>query len=207
VRESVLRADREDGRTAYDVSADETLLLVFGGSRGARHLNGALVGLRERLASIGGLRVVQIAGPSEAPTVRVALEAQGGIPPWWQVLEYVDGMGDLLAAADLVVSRAGATTLAELSALGKASVLVPYPYATDDHQTLNARPFARAGASLTIADADLDAPAFGDMLTSLLSDRVVRSKMETAAASLGRPDAAAAVVHAVSAAVGERVAA
>ena len=207
VRESVLRADREGGRTAYGVSAEETLLLVFGGSRGARHLNGALVGLRERLAAITGVRVVQIAGPSEAPAVRAALEAQGGIPDWWRVLEYVDGMGDLLAAADLVVSRAGATTLAELSAIGKASVLVPYPYATDDHQTLNARPFARVGASLTIADADLDTAAFGDMLTSLVADGAARSRMEAAAASLGRPDAAAAVVRAVSAAAGERVAA
>ena len=207
VRESVLHADRKAGRAAYGVSTGETLLLVFGGSRGARHLNGALVGLRDRLAAVAGVRVVQVAGPSEAPAVRAALEAQGGVPDWWQVLEYVDGMGDLLAASDLVVCRAGATTLAELSALGKASVLVPYPYATDDHQTLNARPFTRAGASLMVADADLDAPDFGDMLVSLIADGSARSKMEGAAASLGRPDAAAAVVRAVSAAVRERVAA
>jgi UDP-N-acetylglucosamine--N-acetylmuramyl-(pentapeptide) pyrophosphoryl-undecaprenol N-acetylglucosamine transferase len=207
VRESVLRADRAAGRAAYGVESGETMLLVFGGSRGARHLNGALVGLRERLATIGGVRVVHIAGPSEAPAVREALAAQGGVPGWWQVLEYVDGMGDLLAASDLVVCRAGATTLAEVSVLGKASVLVPYPFATDDHQTLNAGPFARAGASVMVADADVDSSAFGDTLASLLSDPGARAVMEAAAASLGRPDAAAAVVRVVSAAAGERVAA
>ena len=81
VRESVLNADREAGRVTFGVAPDETLLLVFGGSRGARHLNGALVGLRERLAGIGALRVVQIAGPSEAATVRAALETHAGGAP------------------------------------------------------------------------------------------------------------------------------
>ncbi len=206
VRESVLSAGRAAGRSAYGVGEGQTLLLVFGGSRGARHLNSALIGLRDRLAAIEGLRVVQIAGPSEAPAVREALAAPGGVPAWWRVLDYVDGMGDLLAASDLVVCRAGATTLAELSVLGKASVLVPYPFATDDHQTRNARPFVRAGASVAYADADLDSEAFGDTLTGLLSDPDARGRMEVSAASLGRPDAAAAVVRTVSEAIRKRVA-
>jgi UDP-N-acetylglucosamine--N-acetylmuramyl-(pentapeptide) pyrophosphoryl-undecaprenol N-acetylglucosamine transferase len=206
VRESVLRADRDAGRAAFGVTPDQTLLLVFGGSRGARHLNNALVGLRERLGAVNGLRVVHIAGPLEASAVRSALE-DGGAPDWWQVLEYVGDMGDLLAASDLVVCRAGATTLAELSVLGKASVLVPYPYATDDHQTLNAGPFARAGASIVVTDAGLDAPGFGEALLSLLVDPAARAAMESAAASLGRPDAAHALVRAMTAAAEGRVAA
>jgi UDP-N-acetylglucosamine--N-acetylmuramyl-(pentapeptide) pyrophosphoryl-undecaprenol N-acetylglucosamine transferase len=205
VRESVLRADRDAGREALGIAPDETLLLVFGGSRGARHVNGALLALRERLEDVDCLRVVQIAGPLEAADVRAALEAHGGgIPVWWQVLEYVAEMGDLLAAADLVVCRAGATTLAEISALGKASVLVPYPYATDDHQTLNAGPFLRAGASLVVADADLDGPALWEALAKLLADPLARTAMGTAAASLGRPDAARAVVRVLTAAAERR---
>jgi len=207
VRESVRNADRDAGRIAFGVAPDETLLLVFGGSRGARHLNSAVVGLRDRLQEIEGLRVVQIAGPAEAATVRAALETHAdGAPAWWQVLEYVSEMGDLLAASDLVVCRAGATTLAELSVLGKASVLVPYPYATDDHQTLNAGPFVRAGASVVVADCDLDASGFGEALLALLVDRAARLAMESAALSLGRPDAARALVEAMTAAAERRAA-
>jgi UDP-N-acetylglucosamine--N-acetylmuramyl-(pentapeptide) pyrophosphoryl-undecaprenol N-acetylglucosamine transferase len=207
VRESVLSADREAGRAAFSIGAGETLLLVFGGSRGARHLNGALVALRERLGLVPGLRIVQIAGPSEAAGVRAALDSQGGLPAWWQVLDYASEIGDLLAASDLVVCRAGATTLAEVSALGKASVLVPYPYATDDHQTLNAGPFLRAGAAVVISDADLDGPVFASVLLALLADPAARARMESAASSLGRPEAASAVVRAVTAAAGVREAA
>ncbi len=207
VRESVLNADREHGRAAFGVSAAETLLLVFGGSRGARHLNAATVALRARLAAVDGLRVVHIAGPAEAATVRAALADDGVTPEWWQVLEYVADMGDLLAASDLVVCRAGATTLAELSALGKASVLVPYPYATDDHQTLNARPFERSGASRVFADADVEGPGFAGALLGLLADPSARATMEMAASSLGRPDAASAVLRVLTEAAGGREAA
>lgn len=201
VRAAVLSADRDAGRARYGFLPDETVLLVFGGSRGARHLNTALVGLRERLERTAGIRVVQIAGPAEATAVREALmDPSGALPEWWQVFEYVEGMGELLAAADLVVCRAGATTLAEVSVLGKASVLVPYPYATDDHQTRNAEPFTRAGAAVLVADADLDSPSFGDAIVPLLSDREARCVMGSAAAKLGRPGAAAAVLDVLTAA-------
>lgn len=205
VRAGVLAADREAGRDAYGFEEGETVLLVFGGSRGARHLNTALVGLHARLKRMGGIRVVQIAGPTEAPSVRDALKgAAGSIPDWWQVLEYVEEMGDLMAAADLVVCRAGATTLAEISVLAKASVLVPYPYATDDHQTHNAEPFVRAGASVVVRDGELDASLFADTIIRLLSGSQARSDMERAAATLGRPDAAEAVHRVLSAAAGKQ---
>jgi len=204
VRSSVLSADRAAGRASFGVPDDATLLLVFGGSRGARHLNTAIVNLYQTLREMPDLRVVHIAGPTEAATVRAELAAAAGgaLPTWWDVREYVDGMGDLLAASDLVVCRAGATTLAELSALGKAMVLVPYPYATDDHQTRNAVPFVSAGGAVAFADARLDEPEFGSELLSLLSDPVRRATMAVAGATLGRPHAAEAVVEAVRSASG-----
>jgi UDP-N-acetylglucosamine--N-acetylmuramyl-(pentapeptide) pyrophosphoryl-undecaprenol N-acetylglucosamine transferase len=171
--------------------------LVFGGSRGARHLNEAVINLYSRLRDVGNLRVVQIAGPKEATTVRAGLaRIAGEVPAWWAVEEYVDGMGDLIAAADLVVCRSGATTLAELSAIGRAAVLIPYPYATDDHQTRNAEPFVAVGAAVAIPDAGLDGPDFGRLLTSLLADAARRAIMAGAALTLGRPDAARAVADA-----------
>lgn len=205
VRAAVSHAGRASGREVHHFEDGETVLLVFGGSRGARHLNTALVGMYARLERVDGLRVVQIAGPTEAASVRAALAATArAVPAWWQVCEYVEDMGDLMAAADLVVSRAGATTLAEISVLGKASVLVPYPYATDDHQTRNAEPFVRAGASVVVSDSELDAPVFADTLVRLLADAGSRATMESAAATLGRPNAAAAVLGVLQAAAGRR---
>jgi len=113
----------------------------------------------------------------------------------------MDDMGAALAAADLVVARAGATSIAEITALGKASVLVPYPYATDDHQTRNARGVVEAGAALLVADSDLDGPHYGDAVVGLLLDRERRAEMASAARALGRPDAAARVARLATEAV------
>jgi UDP-N-acetylglucosamine--N-acetylmuramyl-(pentapeptide) pyrophosphoryl-undecaprenol N-acetylglucosamine transferase len=95
-------------------------------------------------------------------------------------------------------TRAGATSIAEITALGRAAVLVPYPYATDDHQTKNGTAVAEAGAGIMVADADLDGPAFGEAVLALLGDAPRRASMARASAVLGRPDAAdrvAALVH------------
>jgi UDP-N-acetylglucosamine--N-acetylmuramyl-(pentapeptide) pyrophosphoryl-undecaprenol N-acetylglucosamine transferase len=152
------------------------------------------------------VRVVQIAGPLEAATVKeeLARGVGGELPVWWTVEEYVDAMGDLLAAADLVVCRAGATTLAELSVLGRPSILVPYPYATDDHQMRNAEPFVAAGAAVAVADSDVDGASFGTEVASLLADPSRRAIMAAAARALGRPAAAEAVAEVVRDAAGAR---
>ncbi len=170
-------------------------MLAFGGSRGARHLNTALVALRGRLLAVDSLCVVQVAGPTEASQVRADLEAAGGDGGGrWRVLDYLDGMGDAIAAADLVVSRAGATTIAELTALGAPAIVVPYPYATDDHQTRNAEALVTHGAAVLIPDAELDSERFAGELLGLLGDVGRRATMSAASRALGRLDAAERVV-------------
>lgn len=207
VRSTVLTSGRERGRALFGVPSDALLLLVFGGSRGARHLNSALIAVRDRLVAFPNVHVIHITGRTEAATVREALAAKKGqtagvgIAPRgeeagagrWKVLEYVDDMGAALAAADLVVARAGATSLAEITALGRPALLVPYPYATDDHQTTNAAALAESGAAEVIADADMDTPRFGDALVRLLADGGARATMAAASARLARPEAAAHV--------------
>jgi UDP-N-acetylglucosamine--N-acetylmuramyl-(pentapeptide) pyrophosphoryl-undecaprenol N-acetylglucosamine transferase len=111
-------------------------------------------------------------------------------------------MGAAIAAADLVVARAGATSIAEITAVGRASVLVPYPYATDDHQTGNARTLERVGGTVAVADSELDTPRFGDIVLALLDSPSRRAKMASAAAGLGVRDAAARVADATMGAVG-----
>jgi UDP-N-acetylglucosamine--N-acetylmuramyl-(pentapeptide) pyrophosphoryl-undecaprenol N-acetylglucosamine transferase len=191
VRAAVLAADRAAGRALLGVPDDAVVLLVFGGSRGARHLNTALVGLRDRLLAIPDLHVVQVAGPKERDSVKSALELAGGDGGGrWRVLDYISDMGSALAASDLVVARAGATSIAEITALGLPAVLVPYPYATDDHQTTNARAMVEHGAGVLVADAELDDERFGDIVAELISDRERRATMAAASRALGRPDAA-----------------
>lgn len=196
VRGAVLDAQRVSGRQLLGIEQDALLLLVFGGSRGARHLNSALVALRERLLSIPRLTIIHVAGKAEAESVAASLDAAGGDGQGrWRVLEYLDDMGSALAACDLVVARAGATSIAEITALGLPSVLVPYPYATDDHQTTNAKALAACGAADVIADGELDEERFGDILVERLGDACARATMSAASRSLGRPDAAARVAQ------------
>jgi UDP-N-acetylglucosamine--N-acetylmuramyl-(pentapeptide) pyrophosphoryl-undecaprenol N-acetylglucosamine transferase len=106
------------------------------------------------------------------------------------------------AAADAVVCRSGASTLAELTVLGLPSILVPYPHATADHQTANARSVEQAGGAVVVADADLDAARLVAEAEPLLLDDARRTRMATAARSFGRPDAAARVADLVLEAVG-----
>ena len=111
------------------------------------------------------------------------------------MLDYLDDMASALAAADLVVARAGATSIAEITALGLPSVLVPYPYATDDHQTKNAASLVAHGAAVLVADAELDGQRFGDVVAGLLGDAEARATMSAASRELGRPRAAADVAQ------------
>lgn len=196
VRANVLTSNREVGRKNLGLAENDLVLLVFGGSRGARHLNSALVAIAPRLLAIDGLRVIHVTGAGEYERVREAFDAVGGDPSGrWTILDYLDGMGDAIAAADLVVARAGATSIAELTVLGAPCVLVPYPYATDDHQTTNAAAMVERGAAVLVADAELDDSRFGDELAALLGDAARRATMSAASRELGRPDAAARVVR------------
>ena len=115
----------------------------------------------------------------------------------YRVQPYIDNMGDMLAAADLVLSRSGASSVAEIAALAVPSVLVPYPHATADHQTTNARYLVDAGAGVLCADADIDAPAFADELLHLIDDAAARDAMRQAARGLAQDRAAALLADAV----------
>lgn len=195
IREAVLAADRDRGRRAFGIAPDAVVLLVFGGSRGARHINDALVALAPRLMAMPSLQVLHSAGRIEAASVaeRIA-EALGDDASRYRVVDYIEAMGDAIAASDLIVSRAGATSIAEITAVGRAAILVPYPFATDDHQTLNARAVAEEGGAVLIVDEDLDGERFGDTIVEIAGDTGRRAAMAKASSALGRPDAAERVV-------------
>ena len=190
VRDSVLNAERGSGRASLGIPAEGVMVLVFGGSRGARHVNEAVLAARDRVLARDEVHVVHIAGPEEASSVRSKLDALGGDAGGrYRVLDYVEDMGSAIAAADLVVARAGATSIAEITAVGRPAILVPYPYATEDHQTLNARDVEQAGAAVVVRDADLDDDALGRALDSLLADDARRADMAMASREMGVRDA------------------
>lgn len=191
VRSSVLEGDRSRGRVALGIPQDATVLLVFGGSLGARHVNERLASLKRELLAIEGLHVVHSTGKNGYDETLQALDLTDAEASRWRVMPYIDDMGDTLAAADLVVSRAGASSVAEIAALAVPSILVPYPLATADHQTTNARLLTDAGAAVKFSDDDIDGDAFRDELLGLLGDAPRRASMREVARGLTQDKAAA----------------
>lgn len=165
-------------------------LLVFGGSQGSRILNRAVVAALPLLAGDARLRIVHQTGEAMREEVASAYAAAGRQA---EVLPFLDDMEARFAEADLVVSRSGATTCAELTAAGKAAVLVPFAQAADDHQRANARALERAGAARMVEEKDLTGERLAAVVTDCLADAGRLRAMEDAARALGQADAAARV--------------
>ncbi len=163
-------------------------LLVFGGSRGAATLNAAVTEAAETWKKRADLFGLIQTGPAEHQNVAAAFSAagQGRI----RVEPYIDDMATAIGQADLVVSRAGAMTLAELQCVGRPAVLVPFPFATDDHQLHNAEDCARSGAAVVLKDADCDGAALVHIVDELLGDPDRLHRMGQAAAALAQGEAA-----------------
>ena len=197
VRRSVLEASRGRGRASVGAAEDDCVVLVFGGSLGAHHLNEGVVALKGELLARPGVRVVHSTGADDFAWASSALALSGEEAARWRVVPYIDDMGDKLAAADLVVSRAGASSVAEIGAVGVPSLLVPYPLATADHQTTNAAHLVDAGAAVLVPDDQVGTPAFSQALLGLVDDAAARSRMREHALGLGGSRAAASLADQV----------
>jgi UDP-N-acetylglucosamine--N-acetylmuramyl-(pentapeptide) pyrophosphoryl-undecaprenol N-acetylglucosamine transferase len=176
------RISREDGLRFFHLDPAKKTVLVFGGSLGASSINQAMRIIVDRLAR-SGVQIIWQTGRSEPALANEMKQKNIG----W-VGSFIDAMEYAYAAADVVVCRAGATTLAELTLLGKASILIPYPYAAAGHQTFNAKTLADAGASVMIADQDVRTRLENELL-ALVENDDRRKKMSQASRSLGKPDA------------------
>ena len=180
VRASFETESKQDARAALGLSADGLVLLVFGGSLGAQHLNEAVCAMKDQLLAIDGLHVIHSTGQRDHDAVLERLSLTDEQATRWEVRAYIDNMSQVLASADLVISRAGASSLAEIMTVGVPSVLVPYPYARGDHQTLNAASCVEAGAAQLVADKDVESPEFSDLVLDLLSSADKRQQMAQA---------------------------
>jgi UDP-N-acetylglucosamine--N-acetylmuramyl-(pentapeptide) pyrophosphoryl-undecaprenol N-acetylglucosamine transferase len=170
--------DREAARTRFGIARDETCVLVFGGSQGARSIN------RAAMQAFAGarFRVLHAAGERDLRDLRAP--GRG-----YDLRGYIPDFGEALLASDLVVARAGGSIF-EIAAAGRPAVLVPYPYATADHQAANARFMEQAGAAVVIPDDELTGPRLAQEVGMLLADQVRLQTMARASAALARPHAA-----------------
>lgn len=198
VRDEILAAGRQRdvaaARRELGLPEDRVVIVAFAGSLGSRRLNAAVEGAAEAWSDRSDLAIHHVVGARDWDT-RNTPDTDGLC---YRAVRYESRMDLALAAADLVVSRSGGTTVAELAVVGVPSVLVPLPIATRDHQTANAGPLVRAGAAVLVPDDELDADRLVREVAQLLADGPDGLARRAAAArSLGRPDAAAAVADLV----------
>ena len=187
--------DRAGARAGFGLAGDDLVVLVFGGSLGARSINLAAA---DAFAD-APFRVLHIAGRRDFEAVRERV----GDRPHYVLRDYVTPFGRALAAADLAVARAGGSVF-ELAQYGLPSVLIPYPHASADHQTTNADWMVRGGAAVTIRDAELTGEGLARTVGEIVHDRPRLAHMAAAAEALARPDAAAQIAGEVLAAARER---
>ncbi len=189
-----VRAAFVAGRCLEKRKKDFWQLLVFGGSQGAVTINKAVINMLPQLRRIKNkIHVIHQTGTKQMDKVRQAYE-KFGIKA--KVVPFIVDMAGAYAAADLIVCRAGATSLAEITAAGKAAILIPYPWAADDHQTKNAKVLAAAGAAITINESELTGDKLFGVLENLLSNEKKLKKLEENSAKLGNINAAVNIVDA-----------
>jgi UDP-N-acetylglucosamine--N-acetylmuramyl-(pentapeptide) pyrophosphoryl-undecaprenol N-acetylglucosamine transferase len=166
------------------------LLLVFGGSQGARALNETLPKIASALLdAVPGLTILHQAGARQAEATLAAYQATGADPERWQVHAFLDDMPHRFEAASLVLARSGASTVAELCAAGKPALLVPFPLAADDHQRRNAEVMVEGGAAILLPQAELTPERLLETLLKLLDDSSGLAEMGERARLLAHPDA------------------
>lgn len=189
------REDREGARKRLGIAPEETCVLVFGGSLGARSINLAAV----EAFTGAAFHVLHICGRRDHPEL-----SRGELPEGYDLREYMnlEEFADALSAADLVVARAGGSVF-EIAAHGLPAILVPYPHAAADHQSANARWMAQGGAAVLLPDSQLSSARLAREVAALLADPARLAGMSAAAHRLARPDAAAEVARELLEAAGQ----
>lgn len=176
------------------LTAEAGTLLIFGGSRGARAINRAVIEMLPLLQDLPNCpRILHQTGDADLSEVRRAYAAAGFDPQ--QVVPFIDDMAAAYAEAKLVICRAGATTLAELTVCGRPAILVPFPFAAGDHQTANARTLDVAGAAKLLPQRELTPQRLSELVKQLLTDENVLQQMAQSGRTLGQPGAAEKILN------------
>ena len=193
--ERQLAADADEARRVFELAADVPLVLAFGGSQGAQSINRACV--EAFSPAPRGFQLVLVTGERNLAAVEEDLARRDVDRSLFTTVGYTDKLADLMAAADLIVARSGGS-LAEITALGRPAILVPYPFASADHQRRNAEWMAAGGGAVIVPDEELDGARLAREVAALLSDQERLARMAAASRALGRPAATAAVADEIA---------
>jgi UDP-N-acetylglucosamine--N-acetylmuramyl-(pentapeptide) pyrophosphoryl-undecaprenol N-acetylglucosamine transferase len=179
--------DKHAARTAFDLAPDKPTVFIFGGSLGARSINSAVNASLERFRA-AGMQILWQTGKNFMPMANTEGVAQ--------VLPFIDDMAQAYSAADVVVCRAGATTLAELAIIRKPAILVPFPQAANDHQTANAHALQERGAAILLKDSDVQERLY-DAVRGLLANTHAQEAISKSLAHFAKPDAARDIAESI----------
>lgn len=192
IRKELLIRDEERSYSLFQVDRDKFTIFVFGGSTGARSINYAMVEALNHLTDLKkNIQFIHQTGENDYEYVKDEYRKAGfsGI-----VVPYIYEMAEAYTISDIIICRAGATTLSEITVAGKASILIPYPYAAANHQEYNARKLEDMAAAKVILDKDLNGALLAATIKELYNDQSLREKMQLAASSFGKVDAAERIV-------------
>lgn len=189
IRQEILQSSKQNGFEEFRLDKNKKTILVFGGSRGARSINHAMADVEIALSGRDDVQILHATGETNYTEHLKTLGARGGVKNNIHIVPYIHNMPAALATADLVISRAGAIGLAEITAKGIPAILIPFPFATANHQEFNARALEKKGASEVILDKDLNGKILLEKLENLLNNSSELEKMQNASLSLGKPNA------------------
>ncbi len=192
IRLKILKGEREAACRLFSLDKDMFTVFIFGGSSGARSINRAMVETLNHLNNLkSNIQFLHQTGDKDFENIRDAYRKAG---VKGTVAPFIYQMAEAYAAADVVISRAGATTLAEITALGKPAILIPYPYAAGRHQEFNALKLREMGAAYVILDNMMKGETIAGSIRELYENESMRAEMKRASMGLGRPDACGRIV-------------
>ncbi|MHB1392284.1 MAG: undecaprenyldiphospho-muramoylpentapeptide beta-N-acetylglucosaminyltransferase [Clostridia bacterium] len=198
IRSDILSISKEDGLKEFGFSKELPVVLVVGGSGGAKKLNESVLLLAKQAAVKKNFQMLHVTGGTRYEEIVQQYNALGTAldTGYLKVVSYLHNMPYALAACDIIISRCGASTLSEITALGKPSILIPYPYATDNHQEYNARALEKNGAAVVFLERDLNAELLYDEVSDMLNKPEKANQMKIKSKELGRTDASYVIVKA-----------
>lgn len=200
IRSDMLCISREEGLKEFGFDRALPVVFVVGGSRGAKKLNESVLLLARQAAERKSFQMLHMTGETQYEDILNKCNERGIAldTGYLKVVPYLHNMPYALAAADIMISRCGASTLSEITALGKPSILIPYPYATDNHQEYNARALEKNGAAVVILERDLNEELLYNEVTDMLNKPGKVEQMKVRSRELGRTDAAYVIVKAAA---------
>lgn len=192
---AVVKADPEKGRRSLNVPKGSKLVVIVGGSGGAKAINDAMIQMSDYIQQLPDVHFVYVTGNAYFETTTAALQQRhNSLPANLHTVSYIHNMPEVLAATHLIVNRSGASFLAEITALGLPSILIPSPNVTNNHQHYNARSLADEGAALLLPEQQLSGASLFTEIKKIVGDEQLAESMSQQARSMGQPDAAELVI-------------